>query len=467
MESKMDKSKVKYNIKTYGCKVNTYDSGLLQSRFHKSGFEYDKESDVHVLNTCAVTEEATKEAIRNIRQLKRKNPNCTVVVTGCAAQVDTDKFKDVEEVDLVVANSHKGKLEEYIQDHLSGKEMDKVFHSNIFEKEDLESGGGLEEGHSRAFLKIQDGCNSFCTYCVIPFARGKSRSIPIPELITKVNELYKKGIREVVITGIHIGDYASTRSPEDNLKIVSARGRKNQERYYFLEDLIEALLKQTEMPRFRISSLEPQELTDRLLDLYQDPRMCPHFHMSIQSANSKTLMAMKRKYDALLVEKALNSIEEKLPHAFVGMDVITGFPGETEEDFQDTKQRLEKLNWTRMHIFPYSDRPGTKAIDLDGKVYQHVKVERAKELRQISSDRFAEAALKQISSIKKVILLTKYKEVVKALSSDYWQIVLTNIDKEALIDFENKEYEVKITGFDNSENSRMDGCLFGELIGEI
>lgn len=453
-----------YEIKTYGCKVNTYDSGLLQKRLEESGLNSKLSSKVHILNTCAVTAEATKEALRYVRKVKRKDPEAMVVVTGCAAQVDTKEFEKEIGADLVVANSHKGKLEDLIASKLSGEEIERVHRSDIFKKLELEEDGGLEEGRSRAFLKIQDGCNSFCTYCVIPFARGKSRSVPIPKLIAKVNELYDRGFREAIVTGIHIGDYASTKSATDDLAVVSAHGRKYPDRFYFLEDLMEALLEHTKMPRFRLGSLEPQELTPRLLDLYSNPRMSPHFHMSIQSASSKTLKGMKRMYDAPLVEKSLTAIKEKLPHAFVGMDVIVGFPGETEEDYRETFARLESLPWTRIHVFPYSDRPGTKAIDLEGKLPGNIKSDRAKELRVLSTERFSIAAVEQIGVVKDCILLSKYKGNAHALSADNWQIQLSNLSKEEAEALAPGEYKVKVTGFDQAQESRMDGLLVGEIL---
>lgn len=450
-------------IKTYGCKVNTYDSGLLQKRIRENTNEDQWDRPVHILNTCAVTAEATKEALRYVRKIKRNKPDAFVVVTGCAAQVDTVEFEKETGADLVVANSHKGKLEDLITQKMSGGSLERIHRSDIFDKLELEEQGGLEEGRTRAYLKIQDGCNSFCTYCVIPFARGKSRSVPIPTLIDKVNELYDKGFREAIVTGIHIGDYASTKSAEDHLKVVSARGRKNPDRYYFLEDLMEALLEHTKMPRFRLGSLEPQELTPRLLSLYKNPRMLPHFHMSIQSANSDVLKAMKRKYDAAFVEKSLRAIYSELPHAFVGMDVIVGFPGEDEEEFEDTFRRLENLPWTRIHVFPYSDRPGTKANDFESKVAGNIKKERARRLRELSSERFRKAALTQVGSTKKAILLTKYQGNAQAISSDNWQIYLNNLKAEEAEAFSPGEYSVKVLGFDSSENSRMDGILFGEI----
>lgn len=445
-----------FKIHTYGCKVNTYDSGLLEQRLLKVAKPQSEKPQVHILNTCAVTAEATREAIKQIRYIKAREPFSTIVVTGCAAQVDTEKVS-VPGADLVVANSHKGQLEEILDEYFKGKIKQKVFHSNIFKKEDLEAGGGVEKGHTRAFLKIQDGCNSFCTYCVIPFARGKSRSIPISQLVERVNALYQDGVREVVLTGVHIADYASHKTNEDIL--AAARGKKLPEKYNYLEDLVEALLEKTQMPRFRLSSLEPKEVSPRLLDLYSNPRLCPHFHMSIQSANTKILDSMKRKYTAQDVEDSLIEITNRVPNVFIGMDVIVGFPGESDEDFEDTFQRLEKLPWTRIHVFPYSERPGTVAETLNKKVPQHKISERAKKLRELSSERFTMKALEQVGEIKKSLLLKAAKQQ-QAVTRDYWTIQI----KTASENFDpSKEYDVKIIGYDTSQASRMDGLLIGEI----
>lgn len=396
---------------TFGCKVNAYDTGLMEKRFLKEGFDIIPEKEsveqnpsrVHVLNTCAVTAQATKEAVRLARRLKARDPFCLVVVTGCAAQVDTESFTGLPGVDLVVANSHKGQLETLIRKYYSGRLTDRVYKSNIFKKEDLEDGGGDKMGHTRAFLKIQDGCNSFCTFCVIPFARGKSRSIPVSNLVDRIRRLESQGVRETVLTGVHIGDY------ED--------GNRR------LEDLVEAVLRQTGMPRLRLSSLEPVEVSDRLLDLYGDERLCRHFHMSIQSAQTEVLHAMKRKYLSGDVEDALNRIADRVPGAYIGMDVIAGFPGETDEQFEESLNRLRDLPWTRLHVFPYSVRPGTYAArlpQLSGEIIR----ERARRLRDLSLERVESQAIRQIGQIKKVLALQSESKKNRAISRDYWNIVL-------------------------------------------
>lgn len=446
----MDHS-LKYQVHTFGCKVNTYDAGLIQKNLNSHGFapviSGDKSARIHVLNTCAVTAEATKEAVRYIRRLKVKDPFCTVVVTGCAAQVDTGSFSGLPGADLVVANSHKGSLPDLLKKHFRGELTEKVFKSNIFKKEDLEAGGGIEKSHTRTFLKIQDGCNSFCTYCIIPYARGKSRSISIADLVQRVNDLYDEGSREVVLTGVHIGDY------EDEV------GTKK----YVMEDLLENLLARTKMPRFRLSSLEPVEVSGRLLELYQDSRLCPHFHMSIQSANTDVLFHMKRKYTQEDVRRSLWAIAEKVPGSFVGMDVITGFPTETAEQFEDTYQTLKDLPWTKLHVFPYSERQGTRAAAMDVSVYPHIRAERAARLRELSLARYEIEAQRQVGQTKKVLVLKNAAKGGQGLSHDYWPVDIAGA--EGFLDhWAGQEIEVQITGYDHSNKQHMEGHLIGEVL---
>lgn len=437
---------INYQIHTFGCKVNTYDSGLLETKLKSLDLKKDSRK-VHVLNTCAVTKEATKQAQRQVRFLRAKDPLCLIVVTGCAAQVDTDKFETLKGVDLIVANSHKGQMERLIEDLYKGKLEERVFKGDIFKKKDLESSGGLNENRTRSFLKIQDGCDSFCTFCVIPFARGKSRSIPIDELVRKVLFLEEEGIKEITLSGVHIGDYEDASRKKDNR----------------LEDLVEALLLKTRIKRIRLSSLEPVEISQRLLEFYKNPRMCPHFHMSIQSVQSDVLRLMKRKYKAEDVEEALLKIDKKVPNVFVGMDVIVGFPGENPLRFQETYDRLEKLPWTRIHVFPYSERRGTYATRLSGKVHRDEIRSRAYSLRRLSSRRYLEKAVKQVGSLKDVIVLnSKDEKIQKGLSEDYWNIHFRYHRRLS----PGSEVSLKITGYDKTQKSRMDGPLLGQVAHE-
>ncbi|MBC7754457.1 MAG: tRNA (N(6)-L-threonylcarbamoyladenosine(37)-C(2))-methylthiotransferase MtaB [Moraxellaceae bacterium] len=404
-------------IHTFGCKVNTYDTGLIQKNMNQNGFNLlsrveKNKAQIHILNTCAVTAEATQEAVKTIRRIKSKQPFSTVVVTGCSAQVDTGAFENLVGADLIIANSHKGLIPDLIRKFYKRELTERVFKSNIFKKEDLEAGGGLEQSHTRSFLKIQDGCNSFCTFCIIPYARGKSRSIGISDLVTRIKDLEIQGRKEIVLTGVHIGDYEDIQN-----------GNKKT-----LEDLVETILAKTTISRIRLSSLEPVELTDRLLDLYSDPRMCPHFHMSIQSANTEVLFQMKRKYTQSDVTNALHKIYSKLKNPFVGMDVIAGFPTETSDQFDDTYKILCDLPWTKMHVFPYSERQGTRAAAFD-QIPFHVRKERASTLRSLSQHRYHAELLKQIGALQEVLILNDemtYNGVIyrEALTKNYWPVLV-------------------------------------------
>ena len=440
MTSSQQTTKTSFQVHTFGCKVNTYDSGLIQARIQKDlgwraiagnsmagnpvvansmvANSENPESvggrpQVHILNTCAVTAEASKEAVRQARRIKSKNPFALVVATGCAAQVDSSLLADSPAIDLVVANSHKMSLPFLIDQFQKGSKSQKLFKSNIFRKSDTEPGGGIELGHTRSFLKIQDGCNSFCSFCIIPYARGTSRSLSILDLVDRIRSLEALGTQEVVLTGVHIGDY---RDPVTGLG---------------LEDLLEQILRRTNLPRIRLTSLEPIEVSERLLDLFQNARVMPHFHMSIQAANDQVLRLMKRQYGQKEVLRALERISLRVPGAFVGMDVIAGFPSETEEQFQDTYQALRSSPWSKLHVFPYSERSGTKALLLEA-VPREVRHRRAKILRELSQQRLSSVLFRQPGTIKRGLELKNSAEAYQeALSEDYFSLrVLPSSDFE-------------------------------------
>tara|TARA_B110001454_G_scaffold219192_1_gene251219 strand:- start:103923 stop:105263 length:1341 start_codon:yes stop_codon:yes gene_type:complete len=436
---------------TFGCKVNTYDTGLIQKNLKKHASLLTAsplvtlpaaKPAVHILNTCAVTKEATQQAVRLIRKLKAKEPFSTIVVTGCAAQVDTESFIDLPSVDLVVANSHKHELPFILDNFFRKRDLNKTFKSNIFKKEDLGVGGGEEDSHTRSFLKIQDGCNSFCSFCIIPYARGTSRSLKVKTLIERIWELESQKVQEVVLAGVHIGDYYDT---DVNLG---------------LEGLIEAILSKTKIQRIRLGSLEPIEVSDRLLDVFQDSRVCSHFHMSIQSAQSEVLKEMKRKYTRSDVETALHKIAVKVPNAYVGMDVITGFPTESENDFKETMTSLKSTPWTRIHVFPYSERKGTKAAVMETSVPHSVRKQRAEEMRTLSNQRLREQAEKQKGLVKKTLVLKKGQ----TLSRDYWNIKLPSVDPVMAAGWAGQEVDVRIIGAAAQVNQN-DYHLIGEIYG--
>ncbi len=407
----MSDSKDSVQYHTFGCKVNTYDTGLIQKDLKGLNLKDVKLSGkkIHILNTCAVTAEATKDAVRLTRRLKKADPDSIVVVTGCSAQVDKKDFELEPSVDLLIANSHKEEFKEILQKKINGAEMEKFYHKSIFKKSSMGEGGGIEENHSRSFLKIQDGCDSFCSFCVIPHTRGKSRSITIKSIIKKINEFLLNGQKEVVITGIHLGDY------EDG---------ENR-----LEDMVESILEQTKLPRLRLTSLEPLELSLRLTELCKNERVCSHFHMSIQTVNTEVLKLMKRKYtkeDVLDSLKRAKSVGESV---FVGMDVIVGFPGETEKAFDETYEALRKSpHWDKIHVFPYSERPKTGAVMLEGSVPLMERKRRSKLLRELSKKRFQESLEKQVGKELEVLVFEKKdfkgrRNYSQGLSKNYFSAV--------------------------------------------
>ncbi len=402
-------------VKTFGCKLNQYDSSLLKARL-QAELAPSKSSPprpVVVFNTCAVTAEAGREIRREAARLKRKNPEAFLAVTGCGAQVETGLYAQSPWVDLVAGNSHKKDLPLILKNALSAEarqgaakgappERRKIFHSNIFKSSAADSGlPSVDEGRTRSFLKIQDGCDSFCTFCVIPFARGKSRSLPIAHLARAARKLASEGAMEIVLTGVHIGDYSD--------------GERD------LADLVQALLKETEIPRIRLSSLEPPDLTERLLDCFCSDRLCPHFHLSLQSLSSPVLKAMKRQYSRKGAERALALIAKRFPRAFAGMDLIAGFPSESEESFQETYQALADSPWTKVHVFPYSPRERTYAARMAGLSRREI-LRRASQIRSLSGFRYEQARQAQLGSIKRVLLFKGDSR--KGLSRDYWRISL-------------------------------------------
>ena len=397
---------MKYSVKTFGCKVNTYDTSLIQQQMKSISFkETDSPSaQFHVVNTCAVTETAVAESLRWIRRYRRKNPKTKIVVTGCGVQTELNRYSQSQEVDLIIANSHKHKMANILKNY-SAVQSERVFHSNIFKNTDKGEGGQVESHRTRLFLKIQDGCSQFCTFCIIPFARGKSRSVSAQHLIRQINKHHSEGVMEVVLTGVHIADYFD---PET---------RTN------LTDLVRSILLKTSIPRIRLSSLEPVELTDDLLSLYKDQRMCPHFHLSIQSGSSKVLREMKRKYTREDVQICLEKIQKFFPSAFVGMDIIAGFPGETQENFEDTYELFKNTFWTEMHVFPYSPRPKTYALKSQNHCSKEVIFRRASLLRNLSQQRYQVVAQAQVGKIKYFLPLK-----TGAISRDYWKAEWSHLD---------------------------------------
>jgi threonylcarbamoyladenosine tRNA methylthiotransferase MtaB len=397
----------RYLVKTLGCKANLYDSQLIEAELQRRGWlpagpaAEGAPAQLCIVNSCTVTDEADRQSRKLASRLARDNPGARVVLTGCAAEVDPERLAGTSGVHYVVGNRDKPRMIDLVLAELArpapGRAEAQVLgvaegYAEMASRHPHEREWPLAESmlpgaagraslgdtrRTRAFLKIQDGCNSFCTYCVIPYGRGPSRSLPIGEVTEQVRALVAQGAREVVITGINIGDYGTDWS--EGAQIVP---------------LIEAILRDTTLERLRVSSLDPVEIEDALTELARrEPRFCPHFHVSLQSPVTRVLRLMKRKYTTEHAAECLARIAA-LPApaggAFVGMDVIAGFPGETEADFERGVEWLRAWPWSRLHVFPYSERAGTPATRLPGSVPVGERMRRARVLRDLSLIRLRE-----------------------------------------------------------------------------
>ncbi len=348
--------------------MNQFDTDLMRSKFIKSGYEavsFEDKADIYVINTCTVTAGGDRSSRQAIYQAKRKNPRAVVVATGCYAQVKPEELASLEEVDLVVGNTHKGEILKLVEEFLERRDK-KVAVGEIFrEKEVKNFETVLYFEESRPFLKIQEGCNKFCTFCVIPFARGKVRSVPPKKVLEQVKLLAERGFEEVVLSGTQLSQYGWDIGTS-------------------LSELLKELLKVEGIKIFRLSSMHIKEITPSLLDIItHEERIAPHFHLSLQSASDRILKLMDRGYTLEEFRQVCEFILSKRLHTAIGTDVIVGFPSETEEDFERTRKFLEEFPFAYLHIFPYSDRPFTKASKIREKVPERVKKERVKVLKKI------------------------------------------------------------------------------------
>ena len=333
-------------IETHGCKLNEADTQAMSQRFLEAGYGLSSRPDdasVHVVNTCTVTHVADGKARQALRRAKRLNPGSLVVATGCYAQRAPDELDRLEEVDVVLGNTQKDALVGEVSQLLDFYGADSPGLDTI----DEERAPVLL---SRAMIKIQEGCNQVCAYCIVPKVRGRERSIPPQTLVSQVNDLVRQGYREVVLTGTQLGSYG--------FDIPGAS----------LTGMLRRLLVETAIPRLRVSSLQPQEITDELLELWQDERLCPHFHLPLQSGSEAVLKQMRRRYSPGRYLEAVRMVRRAVAHAAVTADVIVGFPGETVEQFQDTYDLCSEVGFAAIHVFPYSARPGTTAAYLKPKV---------------------------------------------------------------------------------------------------
>jgi threonylcarbamoyladenosine tRNA methylthiotransferase MtaB len=385
---------LKFMVKTLGCKANYSDGQLLEVGLMKQGLlpTHDaSQADYVVVNSCTVTNEADVQSQKMVKEALKKNPNAKVIYTGCAAEVDPELALKIPGVAAVIGNQNKNKAASLIADYIEADakpailggvtNYDELISRHPTDREWAMPDSAMDEVlklnpdnttyRTRVFIKIQEGCNSFCTYCIIPYGRGPARSLPMETILQNIRELVTSGIQEVVLTGTNIGDYGIDWAKESKI-----------------DDLIEAILTQTSLKRLRVSSLDPTEISERMIRLMEThENFCPHFHLSLQNIQPKVLKMMKRKYGEGEARAIMDRFATMKRKPFVGMDYITGFPGETEEDFKESVEKLKGLYWSRMHVFPYSERTGTPATKLPGIVPVGTRKSRARELQALSLER--------------------------------------------------------------------------------
>lgn len=421
-------------LKSMGCKSNQFEGAIIEENLINAGFEKVseiKDADLYILNSCSVTHKSDDEALYLLRHAKHTNENIKTLITGCVAQIERDKLLEYDFVDFVLGNNEKLNIVEFLQKN-EDCEVGDIMNMTDFHEAVL-----IDTTKTRASLKIQDGCDNRCAYCIIPFARGKSRSAKSDFIIDQIKSFEKHGFKEVIFTGIHIGQWG-------------------KEWGKTILDLLKEVEANTNV-RYRLGSLYPNEITDELLDfLSKSKQFCPHFHLSLQSACNRTLERMNRRYK---VEDYLEQIEKinkffELP--FLGSDVIAGFVGETQEDFETTLKNLEKSGLTAIHTFPYSIRKGTQAEKMEGHLPDKVKEERASAIKKISAQKTKDFLEKNVGTVHNVLVekhLDKHLNVLKGMSENYITVLLNSDDRNLI----NTIQKVKITEI-------KDGKAFGEII---
>ena len=377
--------KKKVALHNLGCKVNAYEVEAMQQLLENAGYEtvpFEEGADVYVINTCTVTNIADRKSRQMLHKAKKMNPDAIVVATGCYAQADTEKLKEDTAVDLILGNNQKTQiveaLEEYEKEHAKQVQVIEINHTKEYEELSISS----TAEHVRAYIKVQDGCNQFCTYCIIPFARGRVRSRKIEEVLSEVETLAAKGYKEVVLTGIHFSSYGVDFPKEERESLLS---------------LIQAVSRVEGISRIRLGSLEPRIITEEFLEgIVKTGKVCPHFHLSLQSGCNKTLKNMNRRYSAQEYAEKCELIRKFYPAPALTTDVIVGFPQETEEDFEESYEFVKKIHFYETHIFKYSRRHGTKAASMDGQLTEAAKAQRSDrmlELHEIRAREYEEAMI--------------------------------------------------------------------------
>ena len=418
---------------TLGCKVNQYETNAMEQAFIKEGYEivnFAQEADIYVINTCTVTNMSDKKSRQMLRKAKQLNRDSIVVAVGCYAQVSKEKLEEIEEVDLILGNNEKKDIVKYIEDF----QKEKIIHLEdvLHQKEFIDFGTTLHMEKTRAVIKIQDGCDRFCSYCIIPYARGRVRSRKLENVIEEVKALADNGIKEVVLTGIHIASYG--KDFKENITLI---------------ELLEEINKIQGVQRIRLGSLEPTIINEDFLNrLSKLEKICNHFHLSLQSGCDETLKRMNRRYTTKEFKKVVSLLRNTYEEVILTTDIIVGFPGETEEEFESTYKFLKENKFYKMHIFKYSRRKGTKADLMENQIEPDVQEQRSKKLLELSDKNQKEYNEKYISKTVEVLFEEQEGDYIKGHTANY---LIVKVKDCQLDKFHNEIVKVKIKSIGNEE----------------
>ncbi|MDD3014273.1 MAG: tRNA (N(6)-L-threonylcarbamoyladenosine(37)-C(2))-methylthiotransferase MtaB [Candidatus Gastranaerophilales bacterium] len=410
----------KVAINTLGCRTNQLESSIIIDDFRLNGWEIVKFSDVadvYIINTCTVTGKSDTNSRYYIRQAKRTNQDAKIIVTGCYAQTSPDELSGLNEVDLIVGNTEKNSLFDLVKAFLFKTSEEKILVSDILQEEEFNDKKVLSAiGRTRANIKIQDGCNYRCSYCIVPYARGKSRSNSLDNILDQVKTITKQGYKELVISGIHLGQWGLDLSPQNSLA-----------------NLIKEIEKIEELKRFRLSSIDPMEFNDDLIEtLINSKKFCRHLHISLQSGNDEILKQMKRRYTVEQYSNLILNLTNNIPNLAVGSDIIVGFPGETDDHFGLTYKNLKNLPITYIHVFSYSRRKGTPADKMPNQVHDHIKKKRNTLLTELAANKNLEFRKSQIGRETEILVeLARDKNtgLLKGMTDNFISVLIEGDDR--------------------------------------
>ena len=415
---------------TLGCKVNQYETNAMEQQFIQKGYNvvsFNDIADIYVINTCTVTNMSDKKSRQMIRRAKQLNPSSIVVAVGCYVQVAKEKLTQIRELDLILGNNEKKDIVKYIEEYKEKIHFEDLMKQNTF----IDFGTTVHMEKTRAVIKVQDGCDRFCSYCIIPYARGRVRSRKPENVVNEVKELARMGVKEIVVTGIHVASYG--KDFKENIRLI---------------DLLEELNKIDGIERIRLGSLEPMIINKEFIDrLKKLKKICHHFHLSLQSACNETLKRMNRRYTIEEFKEVVKLLRENYENVILTTDIIVGFPGENEIEFNITYDNLKQINFYKMHVFKYSKRHGTKAENMPNQISPQIQEERSKKIIKLSNNNEKKYNEKLIGKEVNVLFEEKSGKFIRGHTDNY---ILVNVENDRIEEYHNKIMKVKIYKFENN-----------------